>query len=424
MALTILGLAVNDILSIKKRGIGADGFVSEIYSAAAGEAGLIDTTNTTGIYISAIDCYGQGVVQTNKLYHSDTAITTLKVNDIRKGTVATGATVDVSFDDGSSWSTATNQMNTNITSFTGTASDGSTYKLKLKFTLGSTYDSATDFAWVTTSSGNVVKGSGAGFGTTSDALCFGGYSAYPGESNSTEKWSGSSWVTTTNMTEATVYLAGCGITSAGLCFGGDTGADIKVSATYKWTGSTWSTTPALTEVKGATPGGCGTTSAALCVAGNSGTAVDTTEKWTGTWATTTVLTNATNYHTACGTTTAALQFGGNTGANSNQTNKWSGSIWATTTALNTAKAELSSCGTTSAALCIGGIQPLVTAVTEKWDGSTWATTTSLTKTMQGHSGCGTTTAALSMFGHTGAYSVQTERWLGTGLQKGFAAKIN
>jgi hypothetical protein len=422
MALTVMGLSVNDILSLKKRGIGADGFVSEIYSAAAGEAGLVDTANTTAVYVAAQDTYGQGVVQTNKLYHSATAITTLKVNDLRKGKVATGGTVDISFDDGSSWSTATNQLNTDITSFTGTASDGGTYKLKLKFTLGASYLESGAYAWVTTSSLNVARGLLAGCGTTTDALAWGGYS---GSSylSSTEKWSGSSWATTTSLTNAIRGCGGCGTTAAALSFGGYSSVGPEVNKTEIWSGASWATTGVLTEEKYYI-GGCGTTAAALAIGGSSDvTYVDTTEKWTGSWATTTDLTGIKSDSGVCGTTAAALCFGGDTGAIIDVTEIWLVSSWATTTVLIEAKRAIRGCGTTAAALCCGGYSgSSYLSSTEKWNGSIWVTTTDLLGSIRQSGNCGTVTNSLFFGGNP--QTATTERWLNSGLQKGFAAKIN
>ena len=131
MALTVLGLEVSDVLSVKKPGINADGFILELYSTIAGEVGLIDTVNTTACYNSDENTYGEGVVQTNQLWESSSAITSVKVNELREGPTATPATFVLSFDNGSSWSTDANNFNTDITDFTGTSDDGGTYKLKL-----------------------------------------------------------------------------------------------------------------------------------------------------------------------------------------------------------------------------------------------------------------------------------------------------
>ena len=164
-------------------------------------------------------------------------------------------------------------------------------------------------AWATTSSLTEAKQLLAGCGTTSAALCFGGYTG--GGVDTTEIWSGTAWATTTSLIEAKWAFAGCGTSSAALCFGGYISGGIDT--TEIWSGTAWATTTSLTEDKYSLAG-CGTTSAALCFGGNTDAAVSTTEIWSGTaWATTTSLTEAKNYLAGCGTTSAALCFGGNTG---------------------------------------------------------------------------------------------------------------
>ena len=422
-----------DVKTIPNFGSGGaflDGnLISERYTAEAGEVGLIDVGNSTAIYSTGEDSYGQGVVQTDILYNSTTEITSLLVEEVTKSTVTQG-TVDVSFDAGLSWA-AGKAIGSSITDFSGTSADGSDYKLKLKFTLGATYDSATAYMWVTTGSLNVVKRNAASCGTTSDALSFGGLSsAYL---NTTEKWSGSSWVTTTALTQAKTYPAGCGTTAAALCMGGNTDSEVAQNVTEKWAGSSWVTTGVLTTTLHSMVG-CGTTVAALAIGGLTGDSgadkQSKTEIWNGTsWATTTALTKAWYSKGGCGTTSAALVFGGISTGYSDSTEKWAGSSWVTTTVLSATTAYPSGCGTASAALCVGGnVGGAGIVKTEKWDGSVWITTSSLVqgRYVLSDGACGITSAALCFGGNDGEgtnYDT-TERWMAAGLQKGFAAKIN
>ena len=313
-------LGVKDVIGFGRGGVLSDGnLIVERYSAEAGQVGLVDTGNSTAVYSTAEDSYGQGVVQTNILYNSTTVITSLLVEEITKSSVTQG-TVDVSFDAGSSWA-AGKAIGSEITDFTGTSADGSDYKLKLKFTLGATYDSATAFMWVTTGSLSEAKSYLAGCGTTVAALCFSGYFDST-RLNTTEKWDGSSWVTTSDLTEAKHAPGGCGTTAAALCFGGD--ASPKTNTTEKWDGSSWATTGVLTTVKQELAG-CGTTAAALCFGGDTGSRTNITEKWSGSsWATTTTLTEVKSENAGCGTTAAALNFGGTSGAAVNTTEIWEG----------------------------------------------------------------------------------------------------
>ena len=56
--------------------------VTELYTSIDGANGLIDTNNSTSLYSPDEDSYGAGIVQTNRLYDSATAIASLKVNEI------------------------------------------------------------------------------------------------------------------------------------------------------------------------------------------------------------------------------------------------------------------------------------------------------------------------------------------------------
>ena len=400
-------------------GINSDGMISELYNAAAGDAGLVDTANTTAIYDTTEDTYGEGIVQTNQLYQSATEITSLVVRELTSDKVATRGTVDVSFDNGSSWSTASNDMGDTITSFTGTASDGGTYKLKLKLTVGDSYIDC--YAWVTTSSLNAIVYQNSGCGTTSDALSFAGQTGGGVKLTKTEIWSGSSWATTSALNTARRNQTGCGTTSAALCIGNATSTEI-------WSGSSWATTnnlPTTTDELGS----CGITSATLAMGGTtSGTKVTTTNIWSGSsWETTGALTEAKLGISACGTTAAALCFGGDTGANVDTTEIWNGSSWATTTSLTEAKRLMGQVGDTSSALCFGGYltSGYEPDTTEIWNGSSWSTTTALLVILRQMAPAGTSTDALASGGWDHTASVDTtERWLGIGIQKGFMCKIN
>ena len=410
-------------------GINSDGWISELYNQAKGDAGLIDTVNTTAGYNATEDSYGEGVVQTNQLYNSATPITSLLINEISDDAITTRGTVAISFDNGSSWSTTTNPIGGTVTSFTGTSDDAGTYKLKLKFTLGGAgYNVDGTHVWVTT--GSLVAGRwyAAGCGTTAAALCFCGVNTWPTLLNTTEIWNGSIWTTTAACVGINMLFTGCGTTSAALNIGGttDIGSTHK-STTEKWLGTSWVTTTSLTEGK-STTSSCGTTAAALCMGGNTGAYVDTTEKWLGTsWVTTGALTTVKYASGGCGTTAAALCFGGNSDAYMNITEIWSGSSWATTGALTVARNFYSvGCGTTTAALCMGGYSGANVNTTEIWNGSIWTTTTSLPKIVRGNGNDGTASNALSFggsSGESGAIISDNNIWYGT-AQKGFSVKIN
>jgi hypothetical protein len=417
LGLTITGGTLD---MLPQSGICSNGTIMELYTSASGEAGLIDTVNTTSYYDSTKDTYGVGIVQTNQLYESTTEITSILTDELCEiNQPSSRATIDVSFDNGSSWSTSTNNIGDKITDFTGTSSDSGTYKLKLKMTLSNIYNDG--YVWVTTSSLNAIVYQNSGCGTTSDALSFAGQTGGGVKLTKTEIWSGSSWATTSALNTARRAQTGCGTTSAALCIG-------DVTSTEIWSGSSWATTnnlPTTTDELGS----CGITSATLAMGGTtSGTKVTTTNIWSGSsWETTGALTEAKLGISACGTTAAALCFGGDTGANVDTTEIWNGSSWATTTSLTEAKRLMGQVGDTSSALCFGGYltSGYEPDTTEIWNGSSWSTTTALLVILRQMAPAGTSTDALASGGWDHTASVDTtERWLGIGIQKGFMCKIN
>jgi len=403
------------------------GSITELYTAINGANELVDVNNTTALYDPAGDTYGQGVVQTKRLYDSSTAITSLLINDISSLVVTTRGTVDVSFDDGNSWSTASNNIGATISSFTGTTHDGGIYKLKLKFTLGATYDESGSYVWVTTSSLTIPKSGRGSAGTVSDALIFGGLTQNgggAGYTNSTILWNGSIWSTTGNLSYAGEGCIGCGTISAALCFGGTTALFAEVNNTDKWDGSAWATTTVLLRALHYSAG-CGTTSTAINFGGTEPT-IANTDKWTGSeWVTTSALARVTSYNGGCGTASAALNVGGTTSGNSNKTDKWDGSTWSTTTNYPFACNIPTCIGTTSDSLGIGGNTGAYINLVNKWTESLWVTTVAMILPRGMCECAGTTSGALAASGITGdTASNTTERWINTGIQKGFSAKIN
>jgi hypothetical protein len=421
----IAGAANPEILEY---GINSNGMIIELYDTLAGNSGLVDVGNTISNYDTTEDTYGMGIIQTNQLYESTTAITSIKVNENTNSKVGTRGTVDVSFDNGSSWSTASNDIGTEITDFTGTSDDSGTYKLKLKMTLGSDYLESSGFVWASTSALNTARATLAGFGTTFASLCVAGHSG--ALTNKNEIWNGSSWATTSNYSISVYALFGCGTTSDGLGFGGYPSSP-GTAATYIWGGSSWATTTALTAYR-YFHAGCGTTLAALCFGGDlaAGTYSNTTEKWGGSsWVTTSAMVSGQSYPAGCGTTSNALTCGGESGVNlrNTRTQIWNGSTWASTSSSSQNKRSGFNVGTTSAALYFGGWSNGFTDRTEIWSGSSWSTTTSYITSRYELSGSGNASAALNFAGNqTPDYSKSnlTQLWLGLGKQKGFSVKIN
>jgi len=390
-----------------------------------GDNGLIDTINTTANHVVDYG-YGNGIVSTKILYDKSISPISIEVSDVSGIVVETKATVDISIDGGSTWTTGNAQGT--ITNFPTYISEN--YRLKLRFNVGTGYEIniGSGNVWATTSSMPYGPSLAAGCGTTAATLNFGGSTSVAQSC----KWSGSSWATTSNLNQARWGLAGCGTTAAALSMGGNTTASNSVDSvatTEKWSGSSWATTTSLVGAK-FSPGGCGTTAAALAFGGASGIYLTITEKWGGSsWATTTTFSYGRQSIVGCGTTADALIFGGYPSASSpfrsNLTDKWDGSAWATTSTLNQDRTWHGGCGDTSSALCFGGNSNTSQLIrsTEIWSGSTWATTSSLINNKEPALGSGTVTNALCAGG-----SGDTEIWgpgtITVGKFQGFYLKIN
>jgi len=404
----------------KNSGLDSESIV-ELYTEETGKFGLVFRDSDSIPYSEDYKSYGQGVLETNILYESTTLINKLVIQELTNKAISSKGTVDISFDGGNSYSTG-KIVNSIISSFSGTNSDDGTYKLKLKFSLGSDYNSGNN-AWCITASLNEAKSGLGGCGTISSALCMGGSTG--AFLDTTEIWNGSSWSTTSALNDSKDALASCGNSSTALCFGGNNGT--YSDASEIWDGSSWVTTSALNEGK-ISLAGCGTVSNALCFGGYTSTGfADTTEIWNGSsWSTTSALKEVKCQLAGCGTVSNALCFGGFSATAINTTEIWNGSSWSTTSSLNAARANLSGCGNTSDALSFGGETtsfPWIVDTTEIWNGFSWSTTSALNEIRSRLAGCGTTSSALA-FGALSDSIDTTERWFTTGCQLGFSVDIN
>ena len=91
------------------------------------------------------------------------------------------------------------------------------------------------------SGGSLITGrqSGAGAGTQTDAIAFGGYSPPNNQENETELWNGASWFETSNLNTARYSHAGGGSSTGALAISGYT--TTMVAVVEEWSGSTNST---------------------------------------------------------------------------------------------------------------------------------------------------------------------------------------
>ena len=131
--------------------------------------------------------------------------------------------------------------------------------------------------------------------------------------STTYKWNGAAWATAAALSAIKYYVSGCGSTTDALCIGGYTGATPGLATTEKWASTAWSTVGSLNQLRWSA--GCvGVTSAALVFGGTTNVNnLDVTEKWNGSvWTTTTSLNVARKALDGMGSTGSALSIGGNT----------------------------------------------------------------------------------------------------------------
>ena len=112
-------------------------------------------------------------------------------------------------------------------------------------------------------------------GSSTAALAFGGES--PSASAETELWNGTSWTEVNNLNTARTQLKGAGTSTAALCIGGYIGPNYQV-ITEQYDGTSWTEVADLAT--GIAPGGTtGTTSSAITVGGETPSKVNTSEEW-------------------------------------------------------------------------------------------------------------------------------------------------
>ena len=187
----------------------------------------------------------------------------------------------------------------------------------------------------------------AGAGTQSAGLCMGGTN-----SAVTEEYNGTSWSYGGNLITARYSLAGAGAgtQTAGLCFGG------HLSSSEEYDGTSWSYGGNLITARQSLAG-AGTQTAGLCMGGTvMGYSVHTTEEYDGTsWSSGGNLAVNIEYLAGTGTQTTALCMGGadNLGKSS-RTEEYDGTSWSGGGNILTARKMLAAAGTKSVGLNMGG----------------------------------------------------------------------
>jgi|TARA_E500000318_G_C3564610_1_gene215099 hypothetical protein len=154
---------------------------------------------------------------------------------------------------------------------------------------------------------------GAGASSTA-ALAFGGKAEPPSSAPSwraeTESYNGTNWTEVNNLNTARYHGAGAGTQTSALLFGGQSSADFS-SATELWNGTNWTEVNDLSENK-VVGAGCGASNtSALAFGGQPPAQAGRTESWNGSnWTTVGSLNVPRRNLTGAGTKTAALAVGG------------------------------------------------------------------------------------------------------------------
>lgn len=212
---------------------------------------------------------------------------------------------------------------------------------------------------------------GAGSSGTG-AVVFGGNLSGGAQTNSTEKYNGTSWSSSGNLSIATVNHGSAGTESAGLMFAGYTSVNVATSYTYN--GTSWSSAGSLAGTARRAVIGCGTASAALAVCGFTSGYSSLVDIWNGlTWSAGSANSYGLAANDTTGTTSAAISMGGDDGTTRAYVTLFNGSTWSIGTSLPAARYRSRSIGTQNDVLLAGGITTTVQNSCLLWNGVVWST---------------------------------------------------
>ena len=251
---------------------------------------------------------------------------------------------------------------------------------------------------------NTTRGSGAGAGTNTAGLIFGGNAGVPRTNYSaTESYNGTSWTTVNSMPATRILMGSSGTQTAALSFGGRPGSPPAYNSTISWNGTSWSTPPATLNTARSYLGGCGTQTAALAFGAD-----PATESYNGTsWTTVNSMNTNAGGRADIGIQTAAIGAGGYNGApNTTVVESWNGTNWTTINSLNVGRYQGGGGGTQTAGLVFGGYfgPPAAPTASEVYNGTSWTTTSNLVsgtaEVMYGRGGAATG-ATFGAGGYTG-----------------------
>ena len=244
----------------------------------------------------------------------------------------------------------------------------------------------------------------SGAGTQTAGLGAGGY-LFPGSSNNTETYNGSSWTAATAMPTSNSY-ASCGTQTSALY--------VTSSTTLEYSSPSWSSGNGLNTPR-AEASMAGTQTASIFFGGGPQTSASAaSEEYNGT-----SFVNSGTMNTArgiqingAGTQTSALAYGGagpTEPGRSAATESWDGTSWTTQNSLATVTAQAQKGGSTSAdstsGIAAGGLTPGRSSKTEEYNtslnvitGAAWASGSATNTALGTTAGSGTQTAGIIFSG--------------------------
>ena len=258
-------------------------------------------------------------------------------------------------------------------------------------------------SWASGGTYPISSGDGAGAGTQTSAIVFGGKS--PPAVNVSATYDGDSWTAGPTLGTARYSLASAknGSQTAALATTGFSTSNTNLCESFD--GSSWTEGPNYPVSQQTGDQGVGTQTAALISGGYGGPPgsayLDATCTYDGTnWTALAAPSNLQDSRfaaTATGTSTAAVMFSGIGGAA--KVESWDGSTWSEQAEALTARTAGGSAGTSTDALYFGGeAGPGVTGVTEHWNGTSFSTKPAMATARSAPASCGTAALALATGG--------------------------
>ena len=274
-------------------------------------------------------------------------------------------------------------------------------------------------AWSTGNNLNTGRATGAGVGTQTASIFFGGIQLLNPRTTTvtgvrTEAYNGTAWTEVNDLNTGRRYLKGAGTATAAVTIGG---GEPQGNQTEVWNGTNWTEVNNLNTGAIKMSGAGATATAALKFGGFANppyVIYDRTETWNGTnWTEVNDL-NVGRYALAgAGSNTAALAIGGNLKPPAGNVENWNGTNWTSVNSLQTSPARygLAGTGTNTAALAVSGYAPYKQDV-ELWNGTNWTEVNNLNQGRGDTAASGSSTAALAAGGNAPPFSQvkNTEEW--------------